>query len=114
MSKIAITLTETAIDSSSLFKIKSLTKVSLGELKDKIENKEPLYTGVLFYNDHEDMAMLLKKIIHLLDEIQLSYSIYEIEEEATVWDENQRITKSVLFRILDCHEDEMQRQQGMG
>lgn len=110
MSKIEITVSEKEIDSKSLFKLKSLTGESLSEIKDKIENKEPLCTRVLFYNDHEDIAILLKKIIYLLDEIQFSYSIYELDEEATALDENQKITKPILFRILDRHEDEMQRQ----
>lgn len=110
MSKIAIILSEKEIDSPSLFKIKRLTGASISELKSNIEHKEPLCTGVLFYNDHGDIAVLLKNIIHLLDDIQLSYSIYELDETATGIDENQKITKQVLFRILDVHEDEIQRQ----
>ncbi|MDM1397933.1 hypothetical protein HX049_12165 [Myroides odoratimimus] len=101
MSKIAITLNEKEIDSKSLFKIKSLTMVSLSEIKHKVERQEPIFTGILFYNDHEDTSILLKKITNLLDESNLSYSIYELDEEATELNINQKITKDILFRILD-------------
>ncbi|MEC4054593.1 hypothetical protein VSP10_17635 [Myroides odoratimimus] len=111
MSRIAITLNEKEIDSKSLFKIKQLTMASLGEKKCKIEKKEPVFTGVLFYNDHDDISILLKKIINILDEIHLSYSIYELDEEARELDENQKITKNVLFRILDSQDEEIKRQQ---
>lgn len=111
MSKIAITLNEKEIASKSLYKIKQLTMTSLTEIKYKIENDEPIIIGILFYNDHDDISILLKKIINLFDEIHLSYSIYELDEEATELDENQKITKNVLFRILDSQDEEIKRQQ---
>ena len=113
MSKIAITLAEKEIDSKSLFKIKSLTMTSLGEIKCNIEKKEPIFTGVLFYNDHDDISILLKKIVNLLDEIHLSYSIYELDEETTELDKNQKITTAELFRILESQEEEVKRKQAI-
>ncbi|UVD80134.1 hypothetical protein NWE55_02245 [Myroides albus] len=79
----------------------------LGDIKLRIEKNQPIFTGVLFYNNHTDVSILLKQIINLLDEIQLSYSFYELDEEVIELDENQKITKHVLFRILNSQDQEI-------
>ncbi|MDR2282035.1 MAG: hypothetical protein LBE37_02440, partial [Sphingobacterium sp.] len=92
-------------DSKSLFKIKLATGVSLSEIKHRIEIKEPICTGVLFYNDHSVLSVLLKNTINILEDDSLPYLIYELEESSDHLDENYLINKEILWRILDSQQE---------
>lgn len=105
MSKIAILLQQDKIDSKSLIKIKQATGGSLSEIKHQIETKEPIFTAVLFYNDHSELSTQLKNTIDILEDDSLSYLIYELEESSDSLCDNQLINKEILYRILDSQQE---------
>ncbi|MDR2222132.1 MAG: hypothetical protein LBE34_05260 [Flavobacteriaceae bacterium] len=101
MSKIAIVLKENHIDHTVLFKIKKVIDKSLQDIKQRIEGRNPLYIGLLFYNDHAVIATQLQELVDVLDDCQVLYWIYELDELSSDLEENQKISKEVLERILD-------------
>ncbi|MDR0227458.1 MAG: hypothetical protein LBI72_00075 [Flavobacteriaceae bacterium] len=101
MSRIAIVLKDNHIDNTVLFKVKKVIGDALQDIKQRVEINEPLYSGVLFYNDHEDIVVQLKEVIDILEKENISYLIYELDEVLTDREDNQIISREVLERIVD-------------
>ena len=79
MSKIAIVVQEN-VSAPVLMQIKRIINDSIEHLKVNIEDRNPIFTGNLFYNDHEQVAWQLLSLTALLNDQHINYVIYELEE----------------------------------
>ncbi|RYZ25409.1 MAG: hypothetical protein EOP49_44665 [Sphingobacteriales bacterium] len=118
MSQIAIVVKGTEADAAALLKIKAVTGQSVQDIKTAIQEQKPVYTGVLFFNDHDEVAEKLKSLLDSLDKNGLGYSIYELEEGedfANVAGQEQAyaITKETLLNILQTFDRERERQENL-
>lgn len=103
MSKIAF-VCESNIDLQFLAKVKKITGQSLGELKSKFDSKMPFVEALLFENDHEEKAAMLKKIADEATKHNVDIQVYELEpdEDFETCPQNEcKINIDIMNNIFD-------------
>jgi hypothetical protein len=115
MSKIAIVVQEN-VTVPILMQIKKIINDAIDHLKLNIDEHNPIYTGNLFYNDHEQIAEKLLSLTAFLNDQDIDYVIYELDEEDSFDDiksnsEMYTITLETMKNILDSFSSEVERQQ---
>ena len=117
MSKIAIVVQEN-VTASALMQIKRIINDSIEHLKVNIDQRDPIYTGNLFKNDHEHIAGKLLSLTAFLNDQRISYTIYELDEEGSFDEikngaETYAITLETMKNILNSFSQETERQHGL-
>lgn len=117
MSKIAIVVQEN-VTAPILIQIKRIINDSLERLKLNIDEHNPIYTGNLFNNDHEQIAENLLSLTAFLNDQHIGYVIYELDKEDSFDEiksntEVYAITLETMKNILDSFSSEVERQQDL-
>jgi hypothetical protein len=114
MSKIVV-FVDNSVDNSSLMDIKRLTNLPLSEVRQKISVEQPLVEYPLFYNNHEEVAQILRGLIHTFSSHSINARFFEIEEEENILEmENKslfQIPSDIVLNILDSADRELVRQR---
>ncbi|OCA77130.1 hypothetical protein BBI01_01315 [Chryseobacterium artocarpi] len=116
MSKIAIIINSDTVSPKALFELKKTIGTGVDEIKENILDKRPVFEGVLFYNDHDEVSEKLFKVIDELKKNDVPYSLFELEDEEkydVIDSKNQEINDEVLRNIIEMHNREIRRQEDL-
>jgi hypothetical protein len=117
MSKISIVILE-KLSNEQLGTLKQiLPDKSLMEIKKNCSDGSPVFEARLFYNDHDELADKLKKIIVLTENEKIRHKIYELDDEEEfnkiASKEIFEISEVTLLNILDSFDRERERQSNL-
>src|SRR4051812_34110618 len=107
MSKIAVIMKETANESALASRIKRITALGLSTIIARLRGGGPIGEWVLFQNDHEDVANLLREMIEIQFRGEGLIRFFELEvDEPFKLDTAERfeISADTLKNILDAHD----------
>ncbi len=103
MSKIVLVANSTD-DLSFLSKVRKITGISVGDLRAKLSSQQPFYEALLFGNDHQEQADILKKIADEANILGIYLNVYEIEPQenfATCIKKECEINIEIMNNILN-------------
>jgi hypothetical protein len=113
MSKIVV-FVDGSIDNASLMDVKRITSLSLSEIRQKISTEQPLVEYPLFYNNHEEVAEVLRGLISTFSSRSINARFFEVREEENVLEMDNRnlfqIPSQTVLNILNSADRELERQ----
>jgi hypothetical protein len=94
--------------------IRKITGLGISEAKQRIESGRPLVEYALFYNDHDEIAQLLRELMTELPQVGVKLRLFDLDEgeefdslpNASAYE----ISSDVLENILSLHERGLERQ----
>ena len=113
MSKIIVKINNKGNINKILKDLKNITGLGISEIKKNIENHKEFVAYKLFYNDHNEIAEKLIKLINILSSQEMHYNIYELDTSEQLNIENAdlyEIDAQTLLNILDEFDREVERQ----
>lgn len=113
MSNIVIVLQKSTAEVPVLGALHKILGRSLAEIRTSIREHSPIVEIELF-QQQEETASLLRKIIELVRQYNLAVDVYELPEcdkyDSSAVVEQSRISMDVLRGILDSNDEELERQ----
>ena len=116
MSKIVITLENVAETSKAAFFVHKVVGTSLGKVRHQLQTGAPIAEYILFYNDHDEVAAKLRKLVEELPQYGLGrfYELAENEESSgLVLSDPRELAPGTVLTILDQHDREIERQSNI-
>ena len=109
--KLAVFITKPTRLVETISCVRDITGFSIAEIKQSILQARPVFHGVLFRNDHEDVAAVFLRFI---DEIPKSgadvmISEHEPEEEVSALVASREISLETLRNALESYRSGLQR-----
>ena len=109
--KLAVFVTKPTRLVETISCVRDITGFSIAEIKQNILQARPVFHGVVFRNDHEDMAAVL---LRFLDEIpksgaDVAISEHEPEEEVSALVASREISPETLRNVLESYRSGFQR-----
>ncbi|WP_294925887.1 hypothetical protein [uncultured Paracoccus sp.] len=80
MSKVAI-LVQQEKNLPAVANLAKILSLSLGEARSRIAEGKPLYEGLLFMNNHQEVSTRLRSLVTLLEQVEIPFRIFELEED---------------------------------
>jgi hypothetical protein len=116
MSRIALVITsDGGRRTATISAVRRATGSPLGEITEALNIGKPVFEAVLFYNDHEQIAETLRRLVSALTGIGAQFQLYELPERQSFAGPDQSrvrpITTEVLENILVAHEKGLLEQQ---
>jgi len=94
--------------------IRKITGLGISEAKQRIESGQPLVEFLLYYNDHDEIALRLRGLMTALPQHGARLRFFELDEgeefEALPKASTYEISADDLKNILLRHERELERQ----
>lgn len=88
-----------------LMRLKNISGKTPGEIKQAIRSGTPLFQVVIFGNDHAEVVNQMRGILDVLEEENLEYELFELEEEEAFVsreaEEMNGITREVFENISE-------------
>lgn len=107
MSKISLRLDQNTVPADVLAGLHKTIGKSMLSIHQSIKSNLPIAEYKLFYNDHEEVSLKLKNIASLLADKDISFSMYELDEDDAFIDSHDtdidKIDLETMVNILDSH-----------
>ena len=112
MTTLAVKVHDLSDVMKSVLVLHKITRRSIAEIELDIQQGKPIFLARLFYNDHNNIAIILRQLISspiLLGRLKF----YELDDDEDFTDTMNERKSEVVENILLRHEEEISRQQDM-
>jgi len=99
MSKISLRVAKSSDFMAVVRCLRPITGQSIANVREAIDGGSPLFQQTLFFNDHDEVADRLRRILASFEESSIAFEIFEDEH---------LISATVLRNILDAHDQRAQ------
>ena len=114
MSNIAILIDDHTVNASLLVRLQRISKRGIGDIRDAIQQGQPVFEQELFDANYEEHASLIRSVIGCLEESSAPCRVYELPEGETMEScpsvDRYRIDIETLRNILHSADTELHRQ----
>lgn len=118
MSKIVVLVEDVTDQAAAIRALRQATGRSIGEIRQRLAAREPVAEYVLFENDHDSVAKVLRELMDRVPASGARLRLFELSPTTTFSaievHARQEIDSNVLHNILKAHEEEVERQQDLG
>jgi len=112
MSKIAVLISEPANTTELIARLRKITQAGYSEIAQRLKQERPVGEWVLFENDHDDVAALLRQLLRLHAERAAKLRFFELRDDETFdLNKSQRfeISAETLSNILHTHDEQRRK-----
>ncbi|HEX9047476.1 MAG TPA: hypothetical protein VF988_10655 [Verrucomicrobiae bacterium] len=95
MSKISLSVVKFSDFMAVARCLRPITGQSIAKIREAVEDGSPLFQQELFYNDHDEVADRLRRILASFEESSITFEVFEDE---------RLISATVLRNILTAHD----------
>ena len=97
--------------------LRGLTELPIGEVRERLVGGKPIGEYVLFENDHDSVAAVLRQMVREVPLAGGRLRLFELGAHARLGGietlARNEITSTILENILQAHDDEIERQQDL-
>jgi hypothetical protein len=116
MSRVAVVVTNVGEQKTKVITLlREVTGSAFSVITEAIKNRQPILERKLFYRDHDDVAVALRRLTGGLTRLGADYELYELPEAQAFLAADKsrvhRISPDVLENILQAHEEGLNQQQ---